>query len=431
MEFSFKVNSNSPKFLNAAEQIGISLCKRAFWSNSRCNWIGRSIQETDSMTVSSYNKALSPDVYEGTGGIALFMINLYSIDKNEQFRIAAEGAINQALSKIEELQPISRFGLFSGKLGVAYVATRIGKNLDNNFYIEKSLGIFENLQNKFQDPHLMDVISGNASAIPILIDLYQFFREERLLELSIKLGEELIDNSIKESYGWSWDGRANSIMESSNNLTGFSHGTAGIGCALLELYNATKEIKFLDAAKKAFSYEDYWFNVRNNNWPDFRVDKRIRGFKKSNVDLNYAFAWCHGAPGIGLSRLRAYDLLKDEEYFRDSKLSTETSVKFLEQNIHRTNNTVQDFSLCHGLSGVCETLLYANQVLKDNRYKLIADNVGLYGIEHYLNTGISWPCGIKGTETPGLMLGIAGIGNFYLRLFESQKTTSPLIILPS
>ena len=151
----------------------------------------------------------------------------------------------------------------------------------------------------------MDVISGNASAIPILIDLYQFFREERILELSVKLGEELIENSIKESYGWSWDGRANSIMESSNNLTGFSHGTAGIGYALLELYNATKEIKFLDAAKKAFSYENYWFNARNSNWPDFRIDRRIPTFKKSKVDLNYAFAWCHGAPGIGLSRLRA------------------------------------------------------------------------------------------------------------------------------
>ena len=57
--------------------------------------------------------------------------------------------------------------------------------------------------------------------------------------------------------------------------------------------------------------------------------------------------------------------------------------------------------------------------------------MGFYGIEHYLNSGISWPCGIKGTETPGLMLGISGIGNFYLRLFESQKITSPLIILPS
>ncbi len=46
----------------------------------------------------------------------------------------------------------------------------------------------------------------------------------------------------------------------------------------------------------------------------------------------------------------------------------------------------------------------------------MAENVGSFRIEQYLTSGVSWPCGIKGAETPGLMLGIAGIGNFYLRL---------------
>ena len=46
-------------------------------------------------------------------------------------------------------------------------------------------------------------------------------------------------------------------MSSSNNLTGFSHGAAGIGYALLELYAITKELKFLMAAENAFSYENH------------------------------------------------------------------------------------------------------------------------------------------------------------------------------
>ena len=57
---------------------------------------------------------------------------------------------------------------------------------------------------------------------------------------------------------------------SSNNLTGFSHGSAGIGYSLMELYHKTKENRFLDSAGKAFSYENYWFSKENNNWPDFR-----------------------------------------------------------------------------------------------------------------------------------------------------------------
>ena len=37
------------------------------------------------------------------------------------------------------------------------------------------------------------------------------------------------------------------------------------------------------------------------------------------------------------------------------------------------------------------------------------------GIERYAKRGHPWPCGMNG-ETPNLMLGLAGIGYFYLRL---------------
>ncbi len=429
------MSSHQNKFLDTAAQIGSSLCKSAYWSDRRCNWIGKSIEEDGSRMNIIYNRALSPDVYDGTSGIALFMSNLYSFQKTEEYYITAEGAINQALSRIDDIHPLSRFGFYSGKLGIAYIATKIGKNLKNDIYHEKALEIFKNLYNKCQDTHLMDVISGNASGIPILLDMYRFFKDGKILELATILGDELIDTATKESYGWSWDNKVNGIISSSNNLTGFSHGAAGIGYALLELYNVTKETKFLEAAANAFSYENHWFNVQNNNWPDFRTEQGILLSKKNTEELTYSYAWCHGAPGIGLSRIRAYDLLKDDRYLKDSKLSIYTSIKILEQNISKNNNSnnsniTNDFSLCHGLSGICETLLYAYQILKDNTYRLLAENIGLYGIENYLNSGISWPCGIKGGETPGLMLGLAGIGNFYLRLVESNNTLNPLIILP-
>ena len=118
------------------------------------------------------------------------------------------------------------------------------------YIIEKALEILNKLYNKFQATHLMDVISGNASGIPILLEMYRFFKDGKIIELADTLGDELIDTAIKESYGWSWDNRVNGIISSSNNLTGFSHGTAGIGYALLELYNVTKETKFLRSSRK-------------------------------------------------------------------------------------------------------------------------------------------------------------------------------------
>lgn len=419
------------KFLDTAEQIANHLSKSAYWSESRCNWIGKSVEEISPMIVTTYNKALSPDVYDGTSGLGLFFSNLYSHRKNVEYFKTAEGAVNQALSKIHDLPSVSRYGFYSGILGIAYIAMMTGRNLNNNFFIEKASEILKELYYNFEDEHLMDVISGNASGIPVLLEIYKFFKDEKIFELAVRLGNELIVTTKKESYGWSWGNRANGIMSSSNNLTGFSHGAAGIGYALLELYDITKELKFLMAAENAFSYENHWFNKQNNNWPDFRTDDGIRVSKDKNQRLAYSYAWCHGAPGIGLSRIRAYDILRDEKNLKDSLSAINTSVQLLEQTIRNPNNDVYDFSLCHGLSGVCETLLYAGQIFKDSTYNLVAENVGIYGIEKYLNPGLSWPCGVKGGETPGLMLGLAGIGNFYLRLFEPNLTINPLIILPS
>ena len=169
---------------------------------------------------------------------------------------------------------------------------------------------------------------------------------------------------------------------------------------------------FLEAAENAFSYENHWFNEQINNWPDFRIEKGILLSKKNTDELTYSSAWCHGAPGIGLSRIRAYDLLKDDKYLKDSNLSINTCIKILEQNISKNNNNSNNSNITMIFHYVMDYQEYVRhcymqiKYLKDNTYRLLAENIGFYGIENYLNSGVSWPCGIKGGETPGLMLGI-------------------------
>jgi lantibiotic modifying enzyme len=44
---------------------------------------------------------------------------------------------------------------------------------------------------------------------------------------------------------------------------------------------------------------------------------------------------------------------------------------------------------------------------------------------------LQWPCGAPGgAETPNLMLGLAGIGYFYLRLYDPIHTPSLLMVIP-
>jgi lantibiotic modifying enzyme len=89
-----------------------------------------------------------------------------------------------------------------------------------------------------------------------------------------------------------------------------------------------------------------------------------------------------------------------------------------------------NYSLCHGLTGICETLVYASEVLNNKLYQSTFTQVALQGIHKHINNNIPWPCGTQFGESPGFMLGLAGIGYFYIRLYEIQKTSSILILLP-
>jgi len=422
------MNYKNP-FLETAQNIGTKLCQQSFWYDSKCNWMGRTLDDiTTSGSISC--KALSPDIYDGTSGIALFLANLYVCDnmKNDEYRKTSEGAINQSLSRIDDIPQISQFSFYSGQIGIAYAAAVIGKELCNQKLVEDALQIIQRLNKDTQKKYSLDLLSGIAGAILALLKIYEISDKKIALKLAIEFGNELISTSIKESIGWSWDYKSNGIQSATHNLTGFSHGAAGIGYALLELCNVTGKVEFCEAAKHAFQYENHWFSKQNKNWPDFRLDDQNINSKQER-DLKFAVAWCHGAPGISLSRLRAYQILKDEIYLQDIQAAIHTTTSIVKEL--DIENKYQNFSLCHGFSGIGEILLHLGKNLNDNECKSLAIEIGKHGIKKYANQGIPWPCDVRVGEMLGLMTGIAGIGNFYLRLWCSNKISSPLVIEPS
>jgi lantibiotic modifying enzyme len=268
----------------------------------------------------------------------------------------------------------------------------------------------------------MDIISGNAGAIPALLDMYNILHEPMLYDLAVKLGDELLQFAVKGAAGWSWDYKANGIRSTQYNLTGFSHGAAGIAYSLLELFRKTEDSRYRIAAQEGFKYENQWFNNALNNWPDFRL---LSKSKKNNSEVfPYAMAWCHGAPGICLSRMRAYQILQDEKYLKDCQNALSAIIQSMKNRVDIGHD---NYSLCHGVGGNCEPLILAREIFRDGHYRSLPIDVGIYGIERYGNEVSSWPCGISTGQTPGLMLGLSGIGQFYLRLYDSKHT--PCIVM--
>ena len=412
-------------FLATAEAIASRLTQDAVWHRDRCNWLGAEpvdLTHTDKQSQLSY-RALGPDLYDGSSGVALFLAELHAATGDPSARRTALGAVRQALSRVDALPVSQHIGLHTGAMGIAFAAARVGSLLAEEQLLDDAAKLLRNLSHeKYQGPEF-DLIGGTAGALVALVILRDMLDDKSLLDDAIQLGDDLLERAVKSDVGYSWGSPASSRQR---NLTGFSHGTAGVGYALLELFQATGEIKYRIGSERAFNYERHWFDRTAGNWPDFREE--VGKGRRRNAPLSFASLWCHGAPGIALSRLRAFHLLGDDTCKAEAITALET-----------TRNTIsgwlesgtENYSLCHGLAGNAETLIYGCEVLGEKvaeDHKLIAE-VANAGVERYEKPGASWPCGSGGEQTPSLMLGLAGIGYFYLRL-SNPKIPSILILQP-
>ncbi len=419
------MSAQAETFLEAADFIAARLCRDAVWAGARCNWLGDSMEFVGGQWTIAH-RAFGPDLYSGTSGVALFLAEAFKKTGEILFRETSVGGARHALSRLEEMPAQTRLGFYTGHTGIGYALTRIGELIDEQEFVDRGLQLVEALAEIEPDERATDVLAGSAGAIPALLHLRKKYDREPLLELARRHGEFLVGVARKTQGGWSWNTLSIPAEQRKQDLNGFSHGAAGISWALLELWKATGEEKFRVAAEQGFAYERQSFDPRQENWPDFRG--LYDAWAGNPGQPSFMTAWCHGAPGIGLSRVRAFDLTKQEIYRREA----EAALRCTSRMLAATSAPGQaNYSLCHGSAGNAELLVYAARVLGDDSARLLAEQVGHFGVEHYRKTFNPWPCGVlEGGETPGLLLGLAGIGHFYLRLQDPLGVPSVLIILP-
>lgn len=418
------MNQVHDQFLATADSIGARLCRDALWAGGRCNWLGASMEPVGGAW-KVVQRTFGPDLYGGTSGIALFLGRLYSLVNTRLYRTTALGALEQALSRQTTLHTNVRASFYSGLLGIAYTCITLGELWSEERLIQRGCQLVEGLTAEDRQAVGIDVLSGRAGAIPGLLHIHRRYPRPFLLEMAVDFGEALLKGARRSDIGWSWNTLQAAEGDPQPYLTGFSHGAAGIGWALLELYQVTREKKWREAAEEAFRYERHWFNPTQMNWPDFR---NLAG-TGSQSDPGYMLAWCHGAPGIGLARLRAYALLGSAILRQEAEVAIQSTTTMLEQAMTSGQG---NYSLCHGLGGNAELLLYGSTVLQNARCQTIAEQVGQQGIARYQAQRAPWPCGVMGAgETPNLMLGLAGIGYFFLRLYAPAQTPSIMILVPN
>lgn len=418
--FLYQTSSLSKKFgasayLQVAVDIGHSICRQAIWHQDRCTWIGYGLEDplhaTSCMT-------LGPDLYQGTSGIASFLAELYKMTGDKKFLKTSLGALRQSLKKLLEIYPAKLMGYYYGGLGIACTAAQIGNITGNNAWLEKAKEIVRYcLQNQVSGENC-DMVSGYAGSIIALLFLEKNLKEPGLLDIAKVWGEKLLTAAIPLKEGCAWK-TINAPQE--HCLTGFSHGAAGIGYTLAELYAAIGDKRYQTMTEQAFRYEHYWFDAAKKNWPDLREQRTTA--KPGRYPLPFCTYWCYGAPGIALSRLRAYAIFHHDTYQQEAQLALQTTYQWVTAMLHtRTMN----FSLCHGLGGNADILHIGSQQWVDFKEgREMAIRVAEAGMALQASEN-GWSCGTKSGATPGLMLGLAGIGYFYLRMFDPD-IASPLM----
>lgn len=401
------VESAHGRLMAQARAIGDRLEVLAARSQGQAGWIGLKHEGKDEWSV----RPLGPDLYDGTAGIVVFLAYLAAITNERRYQgLAFEGVTNLKQQILSARGFERSIGAFNGWGGLVYAYIHLALLLNCASLWDDARSMVTDLVALIDEDRSHDVIGGAAGCVASLLALYESAPSDSVLLAAIRCGDKLIRSTCHTACGLAWLSPLSDLP-----LGGFSHGASGIAWALLKLSEVSGEIRFRQTAMGALEYERGLFDAGMGNWADLRT--REEGGRASASTMS---AWCHGAAGIGLSRLCILADENSDVVHREITQAVETTL---------TSGFGDNHSLCHGDLGNLDFILQASEVLNNDTWRAAAQHMTARVLDDVERNG--WKCGIaKPTEIPGLMTGLAGIGYGMLRLAEPNMVPSVLTLSP-
>lgn len=402
------------RFTETALAIARRLADEARPASTGVHWHGATVAGTEEDPRLQYGDT-GPGLYSGSAGIGLFLCCAARHDDTSQLARMSREAIAHALSRAPALLDEGQLGLYDGVMGIVVAALAAGRQLGETGLTGKAEKLA--LAASQAASHLggaagHDLISGTAGIVIGLLHAHRLTGNPDLRHAAAAVARDLAASSSPEPWGRSWES-----SQGGPNLTGLAHGASGPALALQEAGAATDDPQLTRAATEAMRYERSWYSAAHRNWPDLR--RRATG---GDTPPGYPVFWCHGAAGIGMARLRSYELTGDTIALAEASAAIQAvrDLVIAAGTAMRAGQAL-DLSLCHGLAGAAELLVMAASVLENEAHLRAARRIGRLMIEHRDQVG-SWPCGVPGAgEVPDLFLGLAGIGLTMLRLHEPDR----------
>lgn len=402
--------ADATRLLAAARVIGARLDTSALRSDEGVSWIGLTPRGEHRWSVTP----LETDLYGGLPGVALFLAYLGSLTGEDRYTALARAALSTALHHVGNHAPHKQsVGAFTGWGGLIYVLTQLAALWSDSDLLDEAEGIVRILPALIDKDEAFDIVDGAAGCIGSLLALHASGQATDALAVAIRCGDRLVSCARPMPHGVGWI-----PQKVTTPLAGFAHGAAGVAWALLHLAAATGEARFRTTARAAIAYERSLFSPEAANWADVRPSTAAEA--RTEGHPSFMTAWCHGAAGIGLARLRSLSQLDDAQVREEIEIALKTTVA------HRFGGS---HCLCHGELGNLDLLLEARRSSGDSRWTPVIDEAAAATLHDIETCGYS--CGSPGgVETPGLMTGLAGIGYGLLRLAQPAVVPSVLVLEP-
>ena len=160
--------SDSQPYLAVAQDIAAHLARTAIWQGERCTWVGSSTEAVGG-AYQAVQRVCGPNVYGGTAGVARFLSLLHQQQPDLLWLELLTGAVSHVLADESMTSGPPSYAYFAGTLGMADTLLRLGERHQRPDWTAAG---WEQLARVCAQPPQefeLDVISGVAGAIPVLL----------------------------------------------------------------------------------------------------------------------------------------------------------------------------------------------------------------------------------------------------------------------
>ena len=375
------------RFLEEALYIGDQLLENSEKSDRGIWWYTYGVEKNNTVT-----KNFLENIVLGTSGPTLFFIELFKQTNDRKYLEAAIAAARWLVYYCNE-NPSDFYSFNTGRMGVALTLQKVSKICGDSAFLAEALKIAASCDDFFNDSRLVSTWNNGASGTLVaLLHLHKKTGEAWLLEKAGLFASYLIDEALMGRKGLYWDRSHQNI----SGLCGFAGGASGVAFAFLELSRYLGNDAYFWLANQAFLYESQYYNPSLKNWQDLRkvfrkfedFKEHIAHWKNGNIDFftngTYGHSWSSGAAGIGMARLRAFELSNDETVAAEARLAIDAALKTLEEG----RGISSLYVLAEGGGGVVDLLLKAARVFADKAYYIHAQHIAGAALDQKPKDGI-------------------------------------------